>query len=77
MFINYLYFHHMCFILSDLKCYGSASLSSRNHFWKAKENEWWKNNNNINKLSNLQNMFFFSLDPLAFKPYNFFISYSF
>jgi hypothetical protein len=23
-------FHHMCFILSDLKCYGSVTSSSRN-----------------------------------------------
>jgi hypothetical protein len=24
-------FYHMCFILSDLKCYASATSSSRNH----------------------------------------------
>jgi hypothetical protein len=59
----------MCFILNDLKCYGSATSSSKNHLWNAKENEQWKNNKKINKLSNLQNMifFFFSLDPSYFQ----------
>jgi hypothetical protein len=59
----------MCFILSDLKCYGIATSSSKNHFWSAKENEWWKNNKKINKFSKLQNFFFpffFSLDPSYF-----------
>jgi hypothetical protein len=36
---TYLYFHHMCFILSDLRCYGSATSSSRNHVWSAKEKD--------------------------------------
>jgi len=39
IFINDLYFHHMCFILNDLKCYGNVISSSRNHFGSAKENE--------------------------------------
>jgi hypothetical protein len=30
---------HLCFILSDLKCYGSATSRSRNHLWSEKENE--------------------------------------
>jgi len=34
---TYLYFYHMCFILSDLKCYGSVTPSSRNHLESAKE----------------------------------------
>jgi len=51
----------MCFILSDLKCYGSASSSSGNHFWSAKEKEWWKNNKKKQKLFNLQIMFFILL----------------
>ncbi len=34
---TYLYLHHMCFILSDLQCYGSSTSSSRNHLWSAKE----------------------------------------
>jgi hypothetical protein len=29
----------MCFILSDLKCYVSATSSSRNHLWSANEKE--------------------------------------
>jgi hypothetical protein len=36
-----------------------------------------KNNKKKNKLSNLQNMFSFSLGPSYFKPHNFLISYSF
>jgi hypothetical protein len=28
---TYLYLHHMCFVLSELKCYGSATSSSTNH----------------------------------------------
>jgi len=32
----------MCFILSDLKCYGSVTSSSRNHFWSANDKEQWK-----------------------------------
>ncbi len=35
LFISY----HMCFILSDLKCYVSATSSSRNHLWSANEKE--------------------------------------
>ncbi len=77
----YLDLCHLCFILSDLKCYGSAISSSRNHFWSAKEKEKWKNSKKKNKLSNLQTMFFFSFSslwtPLTFKAYNFFISCSF
>jgi hypothetical protein len=49
----------MCFILNDLKCYGSITSSFRNHLWSGKENDQWKNNKKRNKLSNLQNMFFF------------------
>jgi len=33
----YLYVHHVCFILSDLKCYGSAISSFINHLWSANE----------------------------------------
>ncbi len=32
-------FSSYVFILSDLKCYGSAASSFRNHFWKAKKKE--------------------------------------
>jgi len=35
----YLYLHHMCFNLSDLKCYGSSASCSRNHLWSAEEKE--------------------------------------
>jgi hypothetical protein len=31
--------HHLCFILSDLKCYGSTISSSRNHLSSANEKE--------------------------------------
>jgi hypothetical protein len=58
----------MCFILSDLKCYGSATSSFRNHLWSAKEKDLWKINKKKNKLSNLQNFifsfFFFLFGPL-------------
>jgi hypothetical protein len=61
----------MGFILIDLKCYGSATSSSRNHLWIAKDKDQWKNNKNKKKLSNLQNMFFpfffFSMDPSYFQ----------
>jgi hypothetical protein len=30
---------HLCFILSDLKCYGSATSRSRNRLWSEKGNE--------------------------------------
>jgi hypothetical protein len=63
---TYLYFHYMCFILSDLKCYRSA----KTHLWSAKEKELWKNNKEKKKLSNLQNVFFFlffSLDLSYFQ----------
>jgi hypothetical protein len=39
---TYLYLHHMCFILSDLKCYESTTSSFRNHLWSAKEKKYWK-----------------------------------
>ncbi len=46
------------FILSDLKCYGSATWSYRNHLWSANEKKWWKNSKKKNKFSNSQNAFF-------------------
>ncbi len=49
----------MCFILSDLKCYGSTTSSFRGHLWSAKEEQWWKNNKKKNKLFTLQNVFLF------------------
>jgi hypothetical protein len=74
---NYLDLCHLCFILSDLKCYGSAMSSSKSNFWSANEKEKWKNSKKKNKLSNLQNMFFFFFfsmwTSLAFKAYNFFL----
>jgi len=42
----------MCFLLSDLKCYGSATSSFGNHFWSVKEKGYYKNNKEKNKLSN-------------------------
>jgi len=57
----------MCFILSDLKCFGNATSNFRNHIWNVKEMEQWKNNKKRNKLSNLQNIFFSFLDPSYFQ----------
>jgi len=36
---THLYFHHMCFILNNIRCCVSTTSSSRNHFWNAKEKE--------------------------------------
>jgi hypothetical protein len=68
----------MCFILSDLKGYESATSSFKNHLWSAKENEQWINNNKINKFSDLQNIYLFFLwTPPTFKVHKFFNSDSF
>jgi hypothetical protein len=37
--MSYLYFHRMNFILNELKCYVSATSSSRNHLGNVKEKE--------------------------------------
>jgi len=76
LFISY----HMCFILSDLKCYVSVTSSSRNHIWSAKEKEQWKNNkkNKLFQLTKCVILILFSLwTTPTFKPHNSFISYSF
>ncbi len=65
-------------LLSDLKCYGSTTSSSRNNLWSEKEKEQWKNNEKKNKLSNLQNLiFFWFLGLILFKVSNFHIFCSF
>jgi len=65
---TYLYLHHMCFILNDLKSYGSATSSSYSSL-KCKGKGVMKKYQE-NKLYNLQNMFFcfsLSLDPSYFQ----------
>jgi hypothetical protein len=56
----------MCFILSDLKCYGSSISSSKIHF-EVKRKRSNEKKMKISKFSNLQNMFFFSLNPSYFQ----------
>jgi hypothetical protein len=53
-------------ILSDLKCYKSAMLSSGDHLWSANEKDQWKNSKKKAKLFNLQNMFLFSSLDLSY-----------
>jgi hypothetical protein len=62
MIEHYLYLYHMCFILSDLKCYGVRRKMSNEKLMRKK------------KLYNLQNMFLkIYWTPLIFKPHNFLI----
>ncbi len=72
----YLYFHHMCLILSDLKCNENATSSSRNHFWSSKEKGVMKKQQEGKQAFQLTKcvcVFFSSLwTPLTFKPYNLF-----
>jgi hypothetical protein len=55
----------MYFILSDSKCYGSTTSSSKNHLWSAKENEWWKNNKK-NNFPTYKTFFILFFGPLLF-----------
>jgi hypothetical protein len=73
--------HHLCFISSDLKCYGSATSSFRNHLWSANEKEQWKNSKEKKSFPTHKMHFFpfFLLfcTPSTFKDYNFLFSRSF
>jgi hypothetical protein len=63
--INYLCFHHMGFILNDLKCYGTNTSSSRNHLQNGKENEF--NQKITREISFPIYKTFFLETPLTFK----------
>ncbi len=69
----------MCFILSDLKCYGNTTLSFRNHLLNVKERSNQKITREIKFPTYKTHFcsFFFLWTPLTFKLHNFLISYSF
>jgi hypothetical protein len=63
-----LYLHHMCFISSDLKCYGHTASCSRNHLWSAED----KNNEKITRQKKAFQLtkcifFFLLLNPSYFQ----------
>jgi len=60
---------HLCFILSDLKCYGNITSSSRIHLWNANEKEQWKKRISFPTYQMHFFFFFFSLDPSYFQSF--------
>ncbi len=67
--------HHMCFILSDLKCYGSVPCYMEIIFEVQRKMSNKKITRRKKKLSNVFFVFYFHWTASTFKPHNFLIHF--